>query len=493
MTIDCRLEKSKKLRRQFPALLSVNNRIFSIARCHSKQTIFQGLLKDIILVPGADAAVRACPPRPPPYNEMDNRIPMVPESPMRSYWPRGSECTWLDVGNLAFDVYTQKIKVCVNGIWQEVTVETEKRRLDYTLEYQTLTTPSASIDVTVFHLPGEGMFAAFANNGGGEDSSGHSVVFKWIDGKFEFYQKLSTESAQSCEYFQIRNQFFLAVANYGNSTSKQNNSTIFRWHRRRKKFKPYQEILTWTARDFEYFEIDGDHYLAVANHAEGDSNDVESSIYQWNKGKKRFEEKQTIPTIGAYDWTHFTVDGFHFLVVANAFNGLTTLVYSVIYFWQNDQLVQFQTMETNGATDVEWFTIDGDIFLAIANAFNYGPQNYLDKDTQFTNSTIYKLNKDKKIFEKYQSIPTYSAIDWEYFQVGPDHYLIVSNAQNGGSPDQHTSIIYRWQGMEKFVAVHRLITPATADWEIFTDKKDVYLIYANAKDTTSQVLKVKFV
>ena len=47
------------------------------------------------------------------------------------------------------------------------------------------------------------------------------------------------------------------------------NSTIYKWRKRRKKFKPYQQIATWTARDMEHFNIDGDDYLAVANHAQG--------------------------------------------------------------------------------------------------------------------------------------------------------------------------------------------------------------------------------
>ena len=50
---------------------------------------------------------------------------------------------------------------------------------------------------------------------------------------------------------------------------EQTNSTIYKWRKRRKKFKPYQQIATWTARDMEHFNIDGDDYLAVANHAQG--------------------------------------------------------------------------------------------------------------------------------------------------------------------------------------------------------------------------------
>lgn len=63
--------------------------------------------------------------------------------------------------------------------------------------------------------------------------------------------------------------------------------------------------------------------------------------------------------------------------------------------------------QTTGATDFEHFTIGEDIFLAVANAYNYGPQNFQNIDTYYTNSTIFMLNKEKRQFEKIQSIPTF--------------------------------------------------------------------------------------
>ena len=85
--------------------------------------------------------------------------------------------------------------------------------------------------------------------------------------------------------------------------------------------------------------------------------------------------------------------------------------------------------------------------------------------------------------------------------MGEDTFLIVSNAQqHGGVPGVHgvasdhlTSVIYRWQGVEKFVPKHHLNTHSSADWETFTVDGQIYLVYANAKDNISQVLKVKFV
>lgn len=50
-------------------------------------------------------------------------------------------------------------------------------------------------------------------------------------------------------------------------------------------------------------------------------------------------------TTGAYDWTYFSVNGYHFLAAAQAFDGFSTLTDSRIYVLQDKQFVLFQTME----------------------------------------------------------------------------------------------------------------------------------------------------
>lgn len=87
----------------------------------------------------------------------------------------------------------------------------------------------------------------------------------------------------------------------------------------------------------------------------------------------------------------------------------------------------------------------------------------------------------------------FSAIDWEYMRLGEDHYLIVSNAQNGGEGQQLLSMVYRWQGVERFVPVHAMATLPNADLDAFSDGDNVYVVSASAKSATSQLLRVKFV
>lgn len=64
-------------------------------------------------------------------------------------------------------------------------------------------------------------------------------------------------------------------------------------------------LQTSGATDFEYFELDGDSYLAVANGVSSlESNNTQerhtttSAIYKANKVKREFELFQQIPTYG---------------------------------------------------------------------------------------------------------------------------------------------------------------------------------------------------
>jgi len=161
---------------------------------------------------------------------------------------------------------------------------------------------------------------------------------------------------------------------------------IYKWQKSKDKFHVHQEFPSNAARDVEYFQIDGNHYLAVANHRKGklcgptrvllfpqhklharvttatracncsrhvryphlgDSMSTESPVLRWNASAKRFEPFQAIPTIGAMDWTHFVISGYHFLAVANAFNGYSTRVDSGGYVWHSSSFVVFQTFEVS--------------------------------------------------------------------------------------------------------------------------------------------------
>ena len=45
--------------------------------------------------------------------------------------PEWEDCTWMDVGNVAYDLFAKSLKVCVNGIWKHVTIDVKGRIFKY--------------------------------------------------------------------------------------------------------------------------------------------------------------------------------------------------------------------------------------------------------------------------------------------------------------------------------------------------------------------------
>lgn len=77
------------------------------------------------------------------------------------------------------------------------------------------------------------------------------------------------------------------------------------------------------------------------------NHNINSVVYKWNPGTKTFEVNQTISTSGAYDWEFFTVGPYHFLAVANAFDGISTQTDSSIYIWLGGAFQLFQTIRVS--------------------------------------------------------------------------------------------------------------------------------------------------
>uniref|UniRef100_A0AAY5KSY0 Thrombospondin-type laminin G domain and EAR repeat-containing protein n=1 Tax=Esox lucius TaxID=8010 RepID=A0AAY5KSY0_ESOLU len=378
-------------------------------------------------------------------------------------------CSKAEQGKLWFD--TLKKGLC------------SKRRLDYVEDYQDLYTNSETFDVEVFHIPSQGLFAATANKAA-QPGSG---IYKWVDGKFKLYQNITTYEARAWKYFTVGSKMFLAVANFkGQPGREREESMIYRWNSRKLKFLLYQTLETHCAQDWEAFTIQEEHFLVVANHRQGDNHNIDSVIYRWNPGTKVFEVNQTIGTSGAYDWEFFSVGPYQFLVVANTLNGTSTNINSTIYIWLGGTFRPFQSIKTVGATDWEMFQIGNRYFLAVANGQmlnNRGPSLYT------INSTIYELNMMTQTFIKFQDILTNSAVDWEFFSVGEDKFLVVANSHDGASFSLN-SVIYRWQGYEGFVPVHKLPTTGCTDWEYFNTTEGSFLIYSSATSPLSKVFKL---
>ncbi|XP_047421500.1 thrombospondin-type laminin G domain and EAR repeat-containing protein [Sciurus carolinensis] len=494
LVVDCGLPVDIMADVPFPAALSIRGARFFVGSRRRTKGLFTGLVRQLVLLPGSDATQRLCPSKNAQLAELsvpqvlqgkpdDKEVLKCPhEADMKVTLGSRPLCTKAQEAKFWFNAARKELHLCVGGQW--VSVLAGRATLDYLEEHQRLPTGSETLGLEVFGIPGVGLFVAAAHR------KATSAIYKWTDGKFVSYQSIRTHQAQSWRHFTIGRKIFLAVANFGPDEKGQEFSVIYKWSHRKLKFTPYQRIATHSARDWEAFEVDGEHFLAVANHREGNNHNIDSVIYKWSPRARLFEANQTIATSGAYDWEFFRVGPYSFLVVANTFNGTSTRVHSHLYIWLLGSFRLFQSFLTFGAADWEVFRIRDRVFLAVANSHSYDVETQPRNDSYTINSVIYELNVTAQAFVKFQDVPTCSALDWEFFSVGEDHFLVVANSFDGDSFSVN-SIVYRWQGYEGFVAVHSLPTFGCRDWEAFDTTAGSYLIYSSAKEPLSRVLRLR--
>ncbi|XP_037831954.1 thrombospondin-type laminin G domain and EAR repeat-containing protein [Kryptolebias marmoratus] len=495
LTINCGLPLELKQVRFFPSTLSTRGSRFFIGSRGRWRGRFSGLLRQLVLLPGSDATPRLCPNSEPGLAELsvprvlkstplqlDHQRPVYPyEAEARVTVGNHPPCSEPEQGQLWLDALRKGLFICDGVTWR--TLLQNKERLDYVEDYQDLFTRSETFDVEIFSIPSEGLFMAAANR----DSRPGSGIYRWTDGSFQLYQNISTQEARAWKHFTISDMNFLVVADIRRAEPEL--SVIYRWNRRRRRFLRYQTLETHSAQDWEAFQIHNHSFLVVANHrrARDSNHNIHSVIYRWNPDTKIFEVNQTLSTSGAYDWEFFTVGPYHFLVVANTFDGQTTTISSTIYIWLDGRFWTFQNITVIGATDWEMFQIDGRFFLAVANSQQLsrrGPSLYN------INSTVYELNTFSQSFVRFQDIPTHSAVDWEFFTVGEENFLVVANSHDGSSYSLN-SVVYRWQGYEGFVPVHSLPTFGCRDWEHFRTDEGSFLVYSSATSRLSKIFRLR--
>ncbi|XP_065071330.1 uncharacterized protein LOC135696002 isoform X2 [Rhopilema esculentum] len=210
---------------------------------------------------------------------------------------------------------------------------------------------------------------------------------------FILIQEFDTQGAEDVEVFEIDGWVYMMFANHRDDTGKVDiYSTLYRGRQKDTgyvSFEVAQKVLTHGARDFEYFKMKNDHYVVVANEytqlisyqynsqkgvrERTVTNDYETdSIIYWWSGKF-LVEWQRIPTNGARRWLHFSgPNGEMFLAVANSRSQ------AVIYIYDS-KLGLFKPTKVQGllplpssphlpdVRSVRGFTVNNQMFLAVAN------------------------------------------------------------------------------------------------------------------------------
>ena len=242
----------------------------------------------------------------------------------------------------------------------------------------------------------------------------------------EKYQDLPTRGAAAVEHFTINGSLFLAFANHLSDTAERYNtdSFIYKFNDLTGKFFLYQTIATNAVADVEYFTISGEHYLAVANAHNGTTRRINSVIYLWNG--TLFVAFQNFATKGAISFHFFKIANEPFLTVSNTKDDVTYSINSTIYKWKNNMFEKFQEIATEGCRASAAFVINNESYIAFAN------------EVRSASSVVYK--RAGMHFVKLQNLQKHIAMDIKSFYINDDVFLAIAS--------QPESYINKWNGSQ---------------------------------------------
>ncbi|XP_030832667.1 adhesion G-protein coupled receptor V1 isoform X3 [Strongylocentrotus purpuratus] len=200
---------------------------------------------------------------------------------------------------------------------------------------------------------------------------------------------------------------------------------------------------------------------------------------------------QNITGVGVRSWHSFTSNGESFLLlISNArTDPLTTgvntdgseglpdssnVMGSMLFRWQG-VFIPVQTVETDGAVRASSSTVEGGTTLiAIANMGASGRRQ--------TSSRIYRLDANGSL-TVIQDISTVGASDVEFFNLGSDTYLAVTQLRSNNGQSLSNSIVYLWNGLT-FIQSSLFNSNGASAIDSFTINGNQYLAVANYYDSS---------
>ena len=233
-------------------------------------------------------------------------------------------------------------------------------------------------------------------------------------------------------------------------------------------FEKVQDLPTRGAGDVEHFTIDGSLFLAFANyHGDIFKHKTGSMIYKMNEQTGKFNLYQTLQTRGAFGLEYFSIADKHFLAVANHYDG-TYLLDSAVYQWKGQRFIVFQKIPTKGAYRFTFLEINGQNYLTVAN--------YHDTSTYSIKSVIYKWSNGK--FNKFQEIPTEGAKGCSAFVINNDTFIAFANYYNSNQKYAVQSTVFKWSGGH-FVKLQSLPTYGAHGVNSVNINGHTFLAFAN--------------
>ena len=152
------------------------------------------------------------------------------------------------------------------------------------------------------------------------DSDVETLVYRREAGAFVEHQRLPAPGAEDAEAFAIGERHFLAIAclRSGHGPySMEVESVLYEWGDDG-RLAPRQRFATFAAKQWRHLQIDGRHFLALAQGIvlpQADARRAPSCLFEWNGD--RFVPFQEIDSAWGYNWHFMHIDGRPLLAYAD--------------------------------------------------------------------------------------------------------------------------------------------------------------------------------
>jgi hypothetical protein len=261
----------------------------------------------------------------------------------------------------------------------------------------------------------------------------------------------------------MNGEHYLAICSVASGLqAPYNNHTtqfLYRWDG--KSFKVMQTFKGYASKSWTHFEMQGKHYLALANGVQlpgHPKQDTRSYVFAWSGTK--FEELQSFDSTWAYKFTQFNIGKRSFLALTDHLKS------SKLYEWDGRKFISFQNFDDKGGRVFHHFKIGTTDYLALANIFS--------------DSTIYRWNG--KGFELNQTLKGLGGRNFLHFKSGDKDYLlkvvfITGTRQNPQS--QQESPIYLFE-KGQFKEVSSIKTSGAVRASLFESNGNEYIALANS-------------
>ncbi|CAM4102556.1 hypothetical protein KIPE111705_40395 [Kibdelosporangium persicum] len=298
-------------------------------------------------------------------------------------------------------------------------------------------------------------------NGGNADVD--ALLYHWEGGQFVERDRLPSPSGEDALSFRSGGTTYLAFANLRTGKGPYEtdvDSLIYR--EEDGKWIVDETLPTFGAKQWHHFSIDDREFLALAQGLtmpgltpRGHGRSV---IFERVDG--RWQEFQVLGGRWGYNWAYFRVDGHHFLGYADQVSP------SVVYRWDGNSFMPYQTFGERFGRSFLHFSQDGGEWLAFA---------CINGD-----STLYHWNGE--LFEPHQSLGGPGGREFELFRHGDDLFLVRVCFIQGKPPVAKTDLmsqLYRWDH-GKFEVVEEFPTFGGTDASFFEADGRSFLVVANS-------------